>query len=126
MKKVKKTMASITLRLINFLLDTVIYLITVVIFLLIFRNIIDKENAKWISIVFYFLYYFLFEYFKGQTPGKMITKSKVISLNRDKHYFFIQIFGRTLMRFIPIDIISYLFTTNGLHDLISKTTVNKL
>jgi uncharacterized RDD family membrane protein YckC len=119
-------MTGITLRLINFLLDTFIYLIIVVLFLFIFRNIIDRENAKLMSIVLYFLYYFLFEYFTGQTPGKMITKSKVVTLTRDKHYFLFQIFGRTLMRFIPIDIISYLFSTNGLHDMISKTTVTKL
>ena len=115
-----------TLRLFNFLIDTGIYLILMIVFLRIFRNVIDKENVKWISIVCYFLYYFLFEYIKGQTIGKMITQSKVVSLNGNRNTFFIQILGRTLMRFIPIDIVSYLFTTNGLHDWISKTAIHKL
>lgn len=119
-------MTNKTLRLINFLIDTGIYLILMILFLGILRNMIDKETIKWISIACYFLYYFLFEYIKGQTIGKMITKSKVVSLTGNTNTFLIQILGRTLMRFIPIDILSYLFTTNGLHDWISKTAIHKL
>jgi uncharacterized RDD family membrane protein YckC len=95
-------------------------------FLMIFRNVIARENVKWISVVFYFFYYFLFEYLKGQTPGKIITKSKVISVTDNRNYFFTQILSRSLVRFIPIDILSYLFSTRGLHDRISKTTIIKI
>jgi uncharacterized RDD family membrane protein YckC len=119
-------MTSRTLRFINFLTDSTIYLAFVLIFFLSFRNVIAKENVKWISILVYFLYYFLFEYFTGQTIGKIVTKSKVISLTTDNNYFFFRIGVRTIMRFIPIDILSYLFTENGLHDWISKTKVIKL
>jgi uncharacterized RDD family membrane protein YckC len=115
-----------TLRLINFIIDTGIYLTLMITFLIIFRNLINQENAKWISIAGYFLYYFLFEYFKGQTIGKIITKSVVVSLTGKRKNLLVQILGRTLMRFIPIDIVSYLFSTNGLHDRISKTTLNKV
>ena len=92
----------------------------------IFKNIIDIENVKWISAVFYFLYYFIFEYFKGQTIGKMITKSKVISSTDNNEYFFLRIFIRTLTRLIPFDILSYIFTSRGLHDIFSKTEVVNL
>jgi len=119
-------MTSRTLRFVNFLLDTTIYLAFVLIFFLSFRNVITKENVKWISILVYFLYYFLFEYFTGQTIGKIVTKSKVISSTTDNNYFLIRIGVRTIMRFIPFDILSYLFTANGLHDWISKTKVIKL
>lgn len=119
-------MTSRTLRFINFLLDTTIYLAFVLIFFLSFRNVIAKENVKWISILVYFLYYFLLEYFTGQTIGKIFTKSKVISSTTDNNYFLIRIGVRTIMRFIPIDILSYLFTSNGLHDWVSKTKVVKL
>lgn len=95
-------------------------------FLSTFRNLINQENAKWVSIVGYFLYYFLFEYIKGQTIGKIITKSVVVSQTGNRNNFFVQILGRTLMRFIPIDILSYLFSPNGLHDRISKTAIEKL
>jgi len=91
-----------------------------------FRNVIAVENVKWISVLFYFLYYFLFEYFKGQTLGNILTKSKVIAISENKNYFFIQILIRTIVRFIPFDIFSYLFTYRGLHDWISQTSLVKV
>jgi len=115
-----------TLRFADFLLDSSIFFVLLIILMLIFKGIVAIENVKWISVILYFLYYFLFEYFTGQTIGKMITKSKVISSNGNKDYYFIRIFIRTLTRFIPIDIISYLFTIRGLHDLFSMTSVIKL
>lgn len=92
----------------------------------IFKNTIEIENVKWISGVFYFLYYFILEYFKGQTIGKMITKSKVISSTDNNEYFFLRIVIRTLTRFIPFDILSYIFTSRGLHDIFSNTAVVNL
>ena len=88
-----------------------------------FKNFIGIEHVKWISCIFYFLYYFLFEYFTGQTIAKMFTKSKVISLTDNNDYFFINIFIRTLTRFIPFDIFSYIFMKRGLHDIFSKTSI---
>ena len=120
------TRVSQTVRFLNFLLDTGIYFAFVVVFFMVLKDVISKEDVKWISILIYFLYYFIFEYTKGQTLGKMITGTKIISSNENKDYFFIQIFGRTLMRFIPLDIISYLFYKRGLHDWISKTAIIKL
>ena len=117
-------MVGTPLRFINFLLDTLIYFALLVIFLLLFRNIIEVQNVKWISVLIYFLYYFLFEYFKGQTIGKILTKSKVISLTEGNNYFAFRILIRTLMRFIPLDIFSYLVSARGLHDWISKTEVS--
>lgn len=115
-----------TLRLVNFLVDTVIYFAILVVFLMVFKNVVRQDSIKWISILIYFLYYFLFEYFIGQTFGKIITRSKVISLQESKRYSFFQIFLRSLMRFIPLDMLSYLFSYRGMHDWISKTTIIKL
>jgi uncharacterized RDD family membrane protein YckC len=114
------------IRFVNFLLDTSVYFAFILVFLLIFKRVIHKEDVKWISIVVYFLYYFIFEYRFGQTIGKMITGTRVVSLNNIKTWFFIRILGRTLMRFIPLDIFSYLFYQRGLHDWISKTAVIKI
>lgn len=112
-----------TLRVVNFLLDTSIYFAVLVILILIFKDFIPLEYVKWISCILYFLYYFLFEYFKGQTIGKIITKSKVISTTMNDNNYLIRIFLRTLMRLLPIDIISYIFTSRGLHDRVSMTSV---
>lgn len=111
------------LRFINFLLDTAVYFSLLIIFLMVFKDFIPKENVKWIAIILYFLYYFLLEYFIGQTIGKLITKSKVITLTDNRNYFLIQIVSRTLMRFIPFDMLSYIFAYRGLHDRISMTDV---
>jgi uncharacterized RDD family membrane protein YckC len=115
-----------TLRFVNFLLDSVAFFILLVAFLWIFKNQIARENVKWVSMICYFLYYFLFEYFTGQTIGKIITKSRVIPVSNDRTNFFLKIFGRTLMRFIVFDLFSYLFTYKGFHDMISKTELVKL
>lgn len=116
------------LRLVNFLLDTIIYLILTLSFILLFKDNIPREDVKWISVLAYFFYYFLFELLVGRTPAKFITRSKVASLADTKNRFFylLQIFGRTIMRFIPVDILSYLFSFRGLHDYISKTTITRL
>ncbi len=111
------------LRFVNFLLDTTFYFAFMFAFLMVFKNSIEQVNIKWISILIYFLYYFLFEYLRGQTPGKMITRSKVISLKENSDYYFIRIAIRTLMRFIPLDMLSYLFSYRGLHDWISDTAI---
>ncbi len=70
-----------TIRFVNFLLDTAIYLTFMVVFFMCLSDVIEKDHVKWISILTYFLYYFLSEYFTGQTIGKIVTKSKVIKVN---------------------------------------------
>ena len=119
-------MVGLSTRFMNFLLDSIIYFIIILVFLMIFNGVINRENVKWISVLFYFLYYFTLEFITGQTFAKMITKTRLISLTENKNNFFIQVFGRTLMRFIPIDIFSYLFYKRGLHDWVSKTSVIKI
>lgn len=119
-------MTGTMLRFVNFLLDTCLFLIIMMGFFYIFREEIAREQVKWISLVSYFFYYFLFEYISGKTPGKLVTRSQVVSTSNERRVFPLQIILRTLMRFIPIDIISYLFSYRGLHDRISGTTLIKL
>jgi len=77
-----------------------------------------------LPLLTYFLYYFLFEYCLGKTPGKYLTKTIVIDyygeLPRAR-----RVFIRTSARLIPFDLISYLFALIGMHDLLSKTMVVK-
>ena len=114
-----------TLRFVNFLLDTSIYFVVLWIFFIVFIDVIPQEEVKWISILTFFLYYFVFESVKGQIPGKMITGTRLVSTTGNKNNFLFRIGCRTLMRFIPFDILSYLLYKRGLHDLISKTAVIK-
>ena len=74
--------------------------------------------------IFYFVYlayYFLFELLKGQTIGKMITKTVVVNMDNLKPSFG-RVLLRTVLRLNPFDSFSYLFgQEQGGHDLISKT-----
>lgn len=118
-------MVSQSLRLKNFLLDTCIYILFIMLFFYLFRGQIRQENVRWIAILIYFLYYAGFEWALQQTPGKMITRCRVISLKPNQPYYFLRILARSLMRFIPFDILSYLFDSRGLHDWVSGTTIIK-
>jgi uncharacterized RDD family membrane protein YckC len=114
------------LRLTNFIIDSGIYFCLLSLSLFVIRNIVPFEYIKWLACALYFLYYFIFEYFSGQTIGKMFTNSKVISRLPNKDYYFIRIALRTLIRFIPLDIFSYVFSINGFHDKLSKTLTIKI
>jgi hypothetical protein len=56
----------------------------------------------------------------------MITKTKVTNTDNDKKPSFAKIFIRTLCRLIPIDFLSYLFSSNGIHDKVSKTELKQV
>ena len=113
------------LRFTNFLIDTSLFTLVIYVFFSLFKNVIPQENVFLISILIYFLYYFLQEYFFQKTIGKFITKTVVISTHENKKYFFWQIILRTIIRCIIIDIVSYLFSDKGFHDLLSKTQTVK-
>lgn len=113
------------LRFTNLLIDTTLFTLFIYVFFSLFKTIIPQENVFFIAVVLYFLYYFLQEYFFKKTIGKIITKTEVISTLENKKYFFWQIVLRTLIRCVIVDIISYLFTDNGFHDLFSKTQTVK-
>lgn len=73
-----------------------------------------------------FLYYFLFEVTTGKTLGKMVTKTKVVSRTGSPASVF-KIFQRSMLRLVPIDIMSYLFgTALGFHDILSGTKLKKI
>lgn len=105
------------IRIINFLFDFVIINI-----LSIILGIIFKFGVFYLV---YLAYYFTFEFFLGQTVGKMITRTKVVD-NYQKKPSIIKIILRTLLRLNPFDYLSYLFGHSlGSHDVISKTILIK-
>ena len=88
-------------------------------------NLSPTENALFGMIVMFF-YYFIMEFYLSRTFGKYFTKTLVVKHNGGKPNLK-SILIRTLVRFIPIEIISFLSSNSrGWHDTLSVTyVVNK-
>jgi len=113
------------IRFINFCIDSVVYLILVLLLLTLLQSFYGKDTLKWLMISFYYFYYLLLELISGQTIGKMITKTKVVSTSGKKAKTF-NIVLRTILRMIPFDFVSYLIYEKGIHDHFSNTKLVKL
>lgn len=118
--------ASINKRYLNFLIDTflVLFSFIIILYLIIFVfKFVPEFNLLLINLaLFYFLYYFLFEFIFLKTPGKFFTSTKVVNI-RNKRPSILNLFIRSISRFIPFDLFSYLISgyPRGIHDLLSKT-----
>lgn len=73
-----------------------------------------------LSLVFY---YVMFEWLLEATPGKMITRTRVVRTDGGKPRF-LQLLGRTLARYVPFEPFSFLGSA-GWHDRWSGTRVVK-
>lgn len=119
-------------RLANYFLDGLgfyflIFLLAFILGAMRLEAAVSEENSGVFMLFVFFLYimYFsVFEYYFGKTPGKFIAKTRVVT-NAGYHPSFSNIVGRTLCRFIPFDALSFLFAETGWHDSISKTLVVK-
>lgn len=83
-----------------------------------------QVRGFFISGLILVLYYFLFEFFLGKTPGKFYTHTKVVMSNGN-NLTFGAILIRSVIRLIPFEAISFLSSKNpvGWHDKWSKTIV---
>lgn len=127
------TTVSRGIRFINFILDFLCFLfITTIIFFLIGRyinpSVIESGYSnRLLSILLYLIYYIVFESILGTTPGKLVTKTKVIQKNATS-ISFLTVLIRSASRLIPFEPISILFSTNKLswHDKLSNSQVIKV
>ena len=115
------------LRLANYLIDVVVYLVfsfVVGVFttLLGLSEIITSVNEYVLGFFFIMFYYSMLEGLTGRTIGKFITGTKVIMVNGTRPNFD-TILGRSLCRLIPFEPLSFLFSETGWHDRITKTRV---
>ncbi len=126
MNRIKKST-----RFYNFLIDSIIFsVLALIIVPLIVRyvpgfKVYNPKNNRILAMSLYFLYYFLFEIVFSSTPGKLITKTRIVDkLTFSKSSIF-KVFIRTLCRFIPLEALTIFFDENNLtwHDKISKTTL---
>ena len=89
------------------------------------NNQIIIQLTSFIVLLISFLGYYIVMEFKYQkTLAKFITKTKVVKMSGQKPEIS-DIIIRTLFRLIPFDRVSFIFTKNGFHDYLSKTTVIK-
>ncbi|HEY4150012.1 MAG TPA: RDD family protein [Chitinophagaceae bacterium] len=122
------TPADKTVRFANNIIDIVVFVVLFMLHVLVIESVFktapdpDSPLLDVYYLMLLFGYYFIFEYFFGKTPGKFLTKTKVVDVNGEwpggK-----KLLIRTLCRFIPFDNFSFLFGTFGWHDRFSGTMV---
>lgn len=115
------------IRLVNFIIDSVIIAFATIFMGSVFKmvfNILFFDNIIWIYLLSYLFYYMILEGVYGCTIGKMITKTKVIYLNKNSSRVLV-VFIRTVARFIPFEPLSIIFYKDSKmwHDVISGTVV---
>ncbi|MBS1528882.1 MAG: RDD family protein [Bacteroidetes bacterium] len=85
----------------------------------------SRADFSWlylaISIVIYFLYYFVSEATTGMTVGKLLTQTIVVTDYGERPTTRTFLF-RTLWRFVPFEVLSW-FAYAGWHDTQTGTTV---
>jgi len=130
-KSTKTNTVNSLIRLLHLVIDFIMFFILAFILSVIigfFVPNIETVNEKLFGYGIFlisFLAYYIFMEFKYQkTIGKFITKTKVVMTDGKKPELN-DIIVRTICRLIPFDRISYIFTKNGFHDYLSKTTVIK-
>lgn len=83
-----------------------------------------ESDANFIGWAVMLAYYLGFEGVLSATPGKLLTRTRVVRLDGSKAGL-LQIFARTACRFIPFEPISFLSNggMRGWHDSLSRTRV---
>jgi uncharacterized RDD family membrane protein YckC len=115
-------------RLGNYIVDWVCYIIIYVVVanLVAYISLYLFNDYLILPDVFFYLgyaaYYFVFEFFAGITPGKLLTKTRVRNRFNEKPKLK-AVFIRSILRILPWDSLSFLFGFTGMHDALSKTGV---
>lgn len=122
-------------RFLNYFIDSAIYLTLNFLLILyiktsssiigdyLFSNFSDGLSIIFIPVLIYILYYTLTEYKYGQTIGKMITNTKVITKSGGK-ITFSHALVRSICRAMPFDSLTYIGSKSiGFHDQVSGTLV---
>lgn len=119
------------IRFINYLIDCFVIGFLLILVMAGFFSMRDNSESAidtftgalnlWAYLLWFLYYFFMEAYLGGRTIGKMVTGSIVV--NKDGLLPTpANIAGRTLCRFIPFDIISFIFT-RGWHDSIPDVYV---
>ncbi len=117
-------LASTGQRFANFMLDSIIRTILFYAVLYLFVILDMSEAAVFFSLPIMLLYYIVPELAFGRTPAKFITGTRVVSRDGSPLTFW-RILGRTLSRFVPFEVFSFMNGPPGWHDTWSNTLVIK-
>jgi uncharacterized RDD family membrane protein YckC len=86
-------------------------------------EVLDSPLGYLFNYGIFISFYVMFEYLFMQTPGKMITKTVVVDEKGDKLSFG-KLLGRSFMRLVPFDALSFLSSSNrGWHDKVAGSYV---
>ncbi len=123
-EKIDSNVVSSGVRLLNFLIDFIIWLIIAAIFTfpLDATDGIQMLLGNVILLATFIGYYTIMEIKFQKTIGKFITKTKVVNQKGEKPENS-EIISRTFCRLIPFDRLSFILMKNGIHDNLSKTKV---
>ncbi len=112
----------------NLVVDSICFLLLIFLHALVLDGIlgiIPKDGSPLLSgyyFLLYISYYTLFEFFLGKTPGKFMTRTRVVGLQGERPDFR-TVLWRSLCRLIPFEGFVYLYEKNIWHDTLSKTQV---
>lgn len=114
-------------RILNFLIDTLlVFLLAMIAFRTwnwyVYYWRFTPYNFGWFFFGSVFIYYTLFETLTQRTPGKWLSKSKVVNISGKKTSL-LAVMIRSLARITVIDLFFSPFLGMPLHDYISKTRV---
>jgi tetratricopeptide (TPR) repeat protein len=111
-------------RFLNLLIDGVAFSIMGAIIISLFDSGSQPtDNQRLLFLILNIGYYLLFEIIWQKTPGKWLTKTRVVMEDETKPDF-AHILGRTMCRLIPFEVFSFLGKESvGWHDKISRTRV---
>ncbi|WP_225585118.1 RDD family protein [Flavobacterium sp. MDT1-60] len=130
-KKIENNTVGARIRFVNFIIDFIVIFILYCIIVPVLETFLPLVGRAQLSIYrlgslvfFVALYYIPLEYGFQKTLGKIITKTKVVTLEGNKPEL-IDIISRTFCRLIPFDRFSFFYSRNGFHDAISRTKVVK-
>lgn len=130
-KKIENNTVGSRIRFVNFTIDFMVVFILYFLIEPVFEAFLPLTSRAELSIFrigfllfFIALYYIPFEYKAQKTLGKIITKTKVVTLEGNKPEL-MDIVSRTFCRLIPFDRFSFFYSRNGFHDAISRTKVIK-
>lgn len=126
-----KKRIEIYVRLSNFIVDSLVFAVLIFVIILCLKHsnqqfiIYNETNSRLIAFSVYFSYYFILELSFQVTPGKLVSKTKVVdsqSLRRPSFYKFLI---RTACRFIPLEFVLVFFSEShkSLHDILSGTVL---
>jgi uncharacterized RDD family membrane protein YckC len=126
-------LASRSRRLTNFVIDfggclalsQIVWIICLLINASIFLRLLSSAGVYVFDALIFIVYYLASESLTGRTLGKLVTRTRVVSWagGGGGRPTFGQVLGRTLLRLVPLEQLTFFARGPGLHDRTSNTRV---